>query len=372
MMAVLAAVAVAAKRLNIAPSILLVVAGIGMALIPGLPKIALAPELVLLVFLPPLIYSAGVAMSWREFKFNLRPIALLAFGCVHLHHLRGGGRRALSARLSTGRSASCSAPSSRRPTPWRRSTIARGSACRAGWSSSSKAKASPTTPPRSSSTASPWSPSRPARSRPAKAAGTFALIVIGEIIYGIAVGWLSPAPAAMGARAARRDHAVADDALSRLLGAGTSRRLGRARHRRLRPLRELERAAPDPVGHAAAGHLLLGSHRLSDRRSRLPAHRPAGAHLDRADPRLSRSAIWRSPPRWTTLIVIVARFVWVFPATYLPRWLMPRSLPARSVAAVAISVPAVVHRHSRRRLARRGAGAALLRRQRRGLSRTAT
>ena len=82
MMAVLAAVAVAAKRLNIAPSILLVVAGIGMALIPGLPKVTLAPEVVLLVILPPLIYSAGVAMSWREFKFNLRPIALLAFGCV--------------------------------------------------------------------------------------------------------------------------------------------------------------------------------------------------------------------------------------------------------------------------------------------------
>ena len=82
MLAVLAAVAVAAKRLNIAPSILLVVAGIGMALVPGLPKVQLAPELVLLVILPPLIYSAGVAMSWREFRFNLRPIALLAFGCV--------------------------------------------------------------------------------------------------------------------------------------------------------------------------------------------------------------------------------------------------------------------------------------------------
>ena len=82
MLAVLAAVAVVAKRLNIAPSILLVVAGIGVAFIPGLPKVELAPEVVLLVILPPLIYSAGVAMSWREFKFNLRPIALLAFGCV--------------------------------------------------------------------------------------------------------------------------------------------------------------------------------------------------------------------------------------------------------------------------------------------------
>jgi Na+/H+ antiporter len=82
MLAVLAAVAVAAKRLNIAPSILLVIAGIGMALVPNLPKVELAPELVLLVILPPLIYSAGVAMSWREFRFNLRPIVLLAFGCV--------------------------------------------------------------------------------------------------------------------------------------------------------------------------------------------------------------------------------------------------------------------------------------------------
>jgi NhaP-type Na+/H+ or K+/H+ antiporter len=82
MLAVLAGVAVAAQRLKIAPSILLVVAGIGMALIPGLPRIQLAPEIVLLVILPPLIYSAGVSMSWREFRFNLRPITLLAFGCV--------------------------------------------------------------------------------------------------------------------------------------------------------------------------------------------------------------------------------------------------------------------------------------------------
>jgi monovalent cation/hydrogen antiporter len=37
---------------------------------------------VLLLVLPPLIYSASVAMSWREFKSNLRPIVLLAVGCV--------------------------------------------------------------------------------------------------------------------------------------------------------------------------------------------------------------------------------------------------------------------------------------------------
>jgi len=82
LLAVLVVVAILARRFNIAPSILLVISGIVLALTPGLPRIALAPELVLLGILPPLIYSAGVAMSWREFRFNLRPIALLAFGCV--------------------------------------------------------------------------------------------------------------------------------------------------------------------------------------------------------------------------------------------------------------------------------------------------
>src|ERR1700728_1507054 len=82
LLAVLVVVAVVARRLNTAPSILLVIAGIGLALAPGLPRIELAPELVLLGILPPLIYSAGVAMSWREFRFNLRTIALFAFRCV--------------------------------------------------------------------------------------------------------------------------------------------------------------------------------------------------------------------------------------------------------------------------------------------------
>jgi CPA1 family monovalent cation:H+ antiporter len=47
-----------------------------------MPAVELPPEVVLLLVLPPLIYSASVAMSWREFKHNLRPITLLAVGCV--------------------------------------------------------------------------------------------------------------------------------------------------------------------------------------------------------------------------------------------------------------------------------------------------
>ena len=79
---VISAVAVASRRLKIPPAILLVLTGIVLALVPGLPRLELAPEIALLVVLPPLIYSSAVAMSWREFRFNLRPISLLAVGCV--------------------------------------------------------------------------------------------------------------------------------------------------------------------------------------------------------------------------------------------------------------------------------------------------
>src|SRR6202163_2282800 len=79
---VLAAVAVAAARLKIPPSILLVITGVALALIPGLPTIEIVPEFILVAVLPPVIYSSAVAMSWREFRFNLRPISLLAVGCV--------------------------------------------------------------------------------------------------------------------------------------------------------------------------------------------------------------------------------------------------------------------------------------------------
>ncbi len=82
LLAVAAAVALASARLKIPSAILLVLTGVGLALVPGLPSVELAPELVLLLVLPPIIYSSSVAMSWREFCFNLRPISLLAVGCV--------------------------------------------------------------------------------------------------------------------------------------------------------------------------------------------------------------------------------------------------------------------------------------------------
>ena len=82
LLAVLAGAALLARRINVAPAILLLLTGIALAFVPGMPSIELPPELVLLVVLPPLIYSASVAMSWREFRSNLRPIILLSVGCV--------------------------------------------------------------------------------------------------------------------------------------------------------------------------------------------------------------------------------------------------------------------------------------------------
>jgi CPA1 family monovalent cation:H+ antiporter len=82
LLAVLAGAALLARRINVAPAILLLLSGIALAFVPGMPSLELPPELVLLLVLPPLIYSASVAMSWREFRHNLRLITLLSVGCV--------------------------------------------------------------------------------------------------------------------------------------------------------------------------------------------------------------------------------------------------------------------------------------------------
>jgi monovalent cation/hydrogen antiporter len=82
LLGVVAAVAVVANRLKIPPAILLVLTGVLLALVPGLPPLELAPELVLLLILPPIIYTSAFLMSWREFQYNLRPITLLSVGGV--------------------------------------------------------------------------------------------------------------------------------------------------------------------------------------------------------------------------------------------------------------------------------------------------
>jgi monovalent cation/hydrogen antiporter len=71
-----------ARSIDVPSPVVLVVAGVILALVPGLPRIALPPTLVLLVFLPPLIYYAAFGMSWQAFRDNLSEISMLAVGCV--------------------------------------------------------------------------------------------------------------------------------------------------------------------------------------------------------------------------------------------------------------------------------------------------
>jgi CPA1 family monovalent cation:H+ antiporter len=74
--------ATAARRLRLPYPSLLALGGLIMAVIPGLPRTELDPEIVLLVFLPPLLFGAGWRISWNDFVRNLQPIAILAVGLV--------------------------------------------------------------------------------------------------------------------------------------------------------------------------------------------------------------------------------------------------------------------------------------------------
>src|SRR6266487_3613858 len=79
---VLAVIATLARRIEVPYPILLVMGGLVIGLVPGLPRVEVDPNLILLVFLPPLLYAAALAMPPRELRDSLRPISLLAFGLV--------------------------------------------------------------------------------------------------------------------------------------------------------------------------------------------------------------------------------------------------------------------------------------------------
>lgn len=70
------------QRIRMAYPVFLVLAGLGISFIPGLPRISVDPDLIFLIFLPPLLYEAAWYTSWNEFWKWKRPIALLAFGLV--------------------------------------------------------------------------------------------------------------------------------------------------------------------------------------------------------------------------------------------------------------------------------------------------
>src|SRR5207248_9360055 len=77
-----AALNVVAERLDIPHPVLLVLGGLGLALLPGLPTARLDPQIIFLIFVPPLVYRAALMTSWRDFREHLRSILLLGIGLV--------------------------------------------------------------------------------------------------------------------------------------------------------------------------------------------------------------------------------------------------------------------------------------------------
>ena len=82
LLGVVLALTTLAQKIVVPYPILLVIGGLVLGLVPGLPVVTLRPDLVFLVFLPPILWAAAYFTSWREFRYNIRPISLLAVGLV--------------------------------------------------------------------------------------------------------------------------------------------------------------------------------------------------------------------------------------------------------------------------------------------------
>ncbi len=82
LLGVVAALTVVARWLGVPYPIVMTVGGLVLGLIPGLPRVVLPPDIVFLAVLPPILFSAAYLMSPRELQMHARPIALLAIGLV--------------------------------------------------------------------------------------------------------------------------------------------------------------------------------------------------------------------------------------------------------------------------------------------------
>jgi len=71
-----------AERLKIPYPIMLVIGGLAIGFVPGVPSFSLNPDLIFIGVLPPLLFAAAFATSWRDFRYNLVSIGFLAFGLV--------------------------------------------------------------------------------------------------------------------------------------------------------------------------------------------------------------------------------------------------------------------------------------------------
>jgi Na+/H+ antiporter len=79
---VVAALVLIARKVHVPFPVLLVLSGLALSFVPHLPDVRLDPNLVFYFLLPPILYPAALYTSWRDFRRNIRPILLLAIGLV--------------------------------------------------------------------------------------------------------------------------------------------------------------------------------------------------------------------------------------------------------------------------------------------------
>ena len=77
-----AGLAALAKRFNTPYPIILVIGGLILGFFPRVPRVELNPDMVFLIILPPLLFSSAFVTSWRDFRYNLFSISMLALGLV--------------------------------------------------------------------------------------------------------------------------------------------------------------------------------------------------------------------------------------------------------------------------------------------------
>jgi monovalent cation/hydrogen antiporter len=317
----IAGLTVLARRVHVISPILLLVAGILIAFTPGIPQLVFDPELVLLTLLPPLLYSSGVGMSWRGFCSNLRPILLLAIGCVlftaaavaalahFLLSMPWAVGFVLGAVVAPPDAVAPMAVMKHLRLPRRLITVLEGE-------SLVNDATALVIFGFALSTVLTGTFSLPA------AVGQFLAIIVGETAYGIAVGWLT----------LRARHLAADPLAEVLLALATPFVAFWPPH---------AAGSSGVVACVATGlYVSWNGQRLIRPATRLQGYFIWGLVtwsiealvflLTGLQARAVVSAI--SGEGWNrallagalvSLTVILVRFVWVFPATYLPRWLIP-------------------------------------------------
>ena len=326
---VTAVATLAAQRLRIAASLVLVFVGAVLAFVPGVPKITLDPEIVLLILLPPLLYTSGVGMSWRGFRKYLQPIMMLAIGCVIFtaalvaaagHWLLGLSWPVgfvLGAIVSPPDAVAPMAIARRLAIPKALLVILEGeglvndATARILFSFSLAAVAE-------------------VRFSIVAALGTFVAIVAGELAWGVALGWASlvlrryaknPEVEMVFAlltpyAAFWVPHALGGSGVLATVAAGLYVSWNGPRY--IAPATRLQ-------GFFVWGlvtHIVEG---VVFALTGLQAHIIAAGLDDEGWRRLVYASVL------TTAVVTIVRFVWVFPATYLPRLLLSRA-PQRSPA----------------------------------------